>query len=69
MVYSKPNEGAVMDILKDLSGVTLLEMYKLFVEVNHYDPVKTPKEYLNWSNKGISEHSLYNELLRRLQRY
>jgi hypothetical protein len=57
-----------MDILKDLSDASLLEVYELFVKINHYDPVETPQEYLNWRNKGVSEHSLYNELLRRLQR-
>ena len=59
---------ALMDLLREMPSSELLDLYTLFVKVDHYDPVDTDPEYLEWQRKGVTTHGLHNELVRRLMR-
>lgn len=59
-------ENEIVLDLSEISNEDLLDYFTLFVEVEWYDPVKTPEMYIELRNKGVSSEVLKKEIIKRI---
>jgi hypothetical protein len=57
-----------LEEIKNLSNTELLDLYSLYVKINHYDPFKTPEKIKILYKNKISVDDLYEILLDRLEK-
>jgi hypothetical protein len=57
-----------LEDINNLSNKELLDLYSLYVKIDHYDPFETPKKIKNLYEINISVDDLYEILLDRLEK-
>jgi hypothetical protein len=54
--------------IKNLSNTELLDLYSLYVQVDHYDPFMSPEKIRTLRQNDISLDDVYQILLERLEK-
>jgi hypothetical protein len=54
-------------IWNKLPDEDLLDLYSLFIRVEHYDPCETDETYVAYRHQGLTTKDIKNEIVKRMR--